>query len=626
MFALNEDFFNGDGQAGVSPPTGRLHIGTLSPYQQAQQVSGQILSGANEAIPSILPITALDAATLPIVYPILSPSQIMIGAALAMDDKTQIGLTLSKPIADRSELMVAGLHTLDSPWGTAKPVELNLSAPLHEALPLLSARRAKETPAIPISHPYRSPLRSLVKVKTVITSRYQKAIYPPWVFRSGGGGGGGNPDNPGNPDPHGTWIIVIRSSYMAVPDVEILRLPERIRIPASDIYVDHNADKKDWDFNAQILGPDALEAVLPSETGEPVTLEVSINGYAWQVLVEDWGADLSARAITRTISGRSLSAKLGEPFVLPIDYLSTELFTAQQLVAATLPYGWQLDWQAVDWPVTAGAWSATQKTPIQVAKAFADVIGAVVIPDRTTQKLTVQPRYPVPPWDFATATPDINLPGSITTVVSMGYAIPAQANAVFIHGGLTGGVLAKVYREGTAGELLLQTVQDDLITHIDAARARGTRLLAGQWQQPVIKSFALPIKYGTYPLVKLGDLLQIEINRVSINTRGIANAVTIAAVTQNKKLKVRQTVTIGERTPNLWANWSLNLPKFPKLPGVVESINGDGRATVLLVGGGSIRVSGSAVASVAEGDPVFVQNGELKGQAPTFTSAAMIAV
>lgn len=59
------------------------------------------------------------------------------------------------------------------------------------------------------------------------------------------------------------------------------------------------------------------------------------------------------------------------------------------------------------------------------------------------------------------------------------------------------------------------------------------------------------------------------------------------------------------------------LPSSPLLVATVAAVNGDGTSTVTFPGGGQQRVRGTVV---GVGNQAFVQDGEIRGQAPALTA------
>jgi hypothetical protein len=291
--------------------------------------------------------------------------------------------------------------------------------------------------------------------------------------------------------------------------------------------------------------------------------------------------------------------------------------TLQQLLAAHLPMG--EGWSVVttadvpEWVIPAGAWSWSGKTSIQAIHDAVLGLGLVVVPSKAARTLTIQPRYPVLPWHYATTNPDLVVPDSAILSLSRQQAVTSQADAVFVHGDEVGGVLARCYLQGTAGDRIAATAQSPLVTDVYAARLLGSRRLAAQAQQPEVRSITLPMG-GVFDLGEVGDLMRVELD--GSYHHGIINSVGIELARTATELTVRQTLTIGETTDNQYANFRRLLPSDPLLVGVVESSHSDGTATVILTGGGTVRVKGTS----SVGQSVYVRSGFIAGSAPSLTA------
>jgi hypothetical protein len=185
---------------------------------------------------------------------------------------------------------------------------------------------------------------------------------------------------------------------------------------------------------------------------------------------------------------------------------------------------------------------------------------------------------------------------------------------VFVHGGDTGGIIARVYRSGTAGERVADTQSSPLITHADGARLLGSRILAANERQPEVRSIEIPLGGQDFPLIEVGQLILISDGQETV--RGIVNAVSVD-VTPMPKPKLRQTITIGEDSPNTWAKFARLLPKNPMLIGDVTIAHPDGTVSVELAGGGVTRVRGQGQ---QVGDSVYVQGTRIVDAAPSLPS------
>jgi hypothetical protein len=409
-------------------------------------------------------------------------------------------------------------------------------------------------------------------------------------------------------------IIPIQRAYIVIHDIEVQRLPDNFSIQASKIAINYDADTWAWGWSATLLGREALDAVLPSALGEPVTLAVNINGHIWHLVVEEWSESREFGKRGVSVKGRGLSSFLASPYLLPTSGVTTADRTLQQLMADHLPIdsGASLTWATgmADWLVPAGAWSWNNQAPINAIQAAAQGVGMVIVPGMASRVLHIQPRYPVMPWDFSSATPSIIVPDAVILSANRRQAVPTQANAVYVHGGEVGGILARVKRSGSAGDRVAATASSSLITTADAARFLGSRLLAAQNQQPELRDITMPMG-GVFSLASVGQLISATLDGTEY--RGIVNSVGIDASLSNKSVTVRQTLTLGDDTTNTWSRFKKLLPSDPLLIGNIEQIYTDGSATITLIGGGSMRVRGTGTT----GQTVYVRQGMIEGQAPS---------
>jgi len=402
-------------------------------------------------------------------------------------------------------------------------------------------------------------------------------------------------------------------TYIMIQNISVIRVSDSLAIPAASITLEMNADSWAWGFNATLLGASALDAVQPVG-GVPVELEVTINGYSWRVFVEEWTESKTFGKNSIGVKGRGVTSLLAAPYHIPQSGVQDSLLTVQQVLDAHLPIGegWTIDWQAniSPWNVAAGAWTWNQRTPIQAIFDAVQSVGLVVIPDRTTRTLKIQERYPVLPWQYVGTTPNLTIPDSAILSLQRQQPIATQANAVYVHGGDTGGVMARVYLDGTAGDRNAPTQSSALLTDQAGCRLLGERILAGQYEQPTIRSVTLPLG-GVFALGEIGGLLQVNLGGIA--HLGIINAVRVSA---DNDVRVRQTLSVGENTPNKWASFKRILPTDPLLLATIDTVHIDGTVTVTLTSGGVLRVRGSGVV----GDSVYIQGGQVVGDAPDLSA------
>jgi hypothetical protein len=278
-----------------------------------------------------------------------------------------------------------------------------------------------------------------------------------------------------------------------------------------------------------------------------------------------------------------------------------------------LPVGWTLDWEQETWLIPGGAYSYTNQTPIQALAGLAADTGSMLVPARSGQSLAMKPRYPVWPWEFAGVDPDLEIPEAAIVSVGLRPRLGTQANGVYVHGGDIGGVLAWCRFNGSDGARLVPTVSNNLMTDVIGCRALGSRILAGQYTQPMIKSVTLPLDGDVFPLAEIGQLAAITIGAET--ERGIINSISIDASLG----RVSQTIQIGEETANVWALFKELLPRDPLLIGTLTSTDGT-TSVMTLIDGGVVSVRGTGTVS----GKYYIRGGRIEGEAPDMTAQEVV--
>jgi hypothetical protein len=142
------------------------------------------------------------------------------------------------------------------------------------------------------------------------------------------------------------------------------------------------------------------------------------------------------------------------------------------------------------------------------------------------------------PWQWAAANPYRSLPIDVVKTLSARWQDRPNLNAVFVAGERQG-VIAKVTRSGTAGDVLAPMVVDTLIAHADAARERGRVVLADTGRQALV-TLELPM-LPSIGLLDPGKL--IELRDGADTWRGLVRGTTVSA-SWNQSLMVRQVVEV----------------------------------------------------------------------------------
>lgn len=414
------------------------------------------------------------------------------------------------------------------------------------------------------------------------------------------------PPNPPPVDPPGhiTLTIPAQSVYI-MQHILSVTLLDLTPISMESVNLSLDADSFSWQFSGTLLDKADLVKVQQVGSQAPVQLIVTVNGYSWRVLVERIERSRKFAENNITLSGRGLTALLGQPYEQPASATQSADLTVQQLSELQLPTGWTINWTATTWVVPSGAYSYTSQAPIQALSTLVLDIGAMMVPSRDSQVINIMPRYPVLPWYFDLLSPDITIPESAITGLSMRPVIPYQANGVYVHGTEIGGVLAWCRLDGTDGARLSGTVSNALMTDVIGCRALGERILAGQYVQPAVRSFELPMDGTSMPLLEVGQFVETTVDNAPV--RGIINSVQVEA----KLGSVRQTIQIGEETPNTWAMFKELLPRDPLLVATLASTDGV-TSLMTLLDNGVVRVRGTGTV----GGKYYIRSGRIDGEAP----------
>lgn len=289
-------------------------------------------------------------------------------------------------------------------------------------------------------------------------------------------------------------VVAVRRIYVVINNVNLHRLPDGLEIPTISISLSLDAASWAWGFDAALPGS-AEALVAPSAAAVPVELLASINGTDFHLLAENITRERSFGSTSIRVSGRGRTALLAAPYAPVLSFSNTESRTARQLMDDALkingiPIGWSIDWGLTDWHVPAGVFTR-QGTWIEALTSIAEAAGGYLLPHRTAKTIHVRPRYPVVPWEWATVTPDFVLPVDAVSRESIRWLEKPAYNRVFVSGQEVG-VVGRVTRTGTAGEVLAPMVVDGLITEAQAARQRGIAILSDTGRQIEV-SLRLPV-------------------------------------------------------------------------------------------------------------------------------------
>lgn len=327
-------------------------------------------------------------------------------------------------------------------------------------------------------------------------------------------------------------VVYIGESIIVDNSISVIRVSDEAEIEAVSTRLSRDITQSDWELQLDVADLDAIEMLRPANA-EPIELLVTINGYAWRIAALSATGPRKFAAHRAQITGRSLSALLGNPYFRGRNYSNLTDQLAAQLCDAELQYtGWEMAYHpdiltlmTQDWLVETGGFSYQNKSPMEAIGMIAVALGAQLYCDRTDAKLHMAPRYVLPPWQWATATPDVVIPSDFVSVAGERISTQPAWNQAIVSG-QSRGVRVTARRTGTAGNIPAPDAVDALITHPQVGRLRGISILAGAGRQAVVSLEDVPITTGM-GLVEPGML--VEVQETSGAWIGLCTANTIGA-------------------------------------------------------------------------------------------------
>lgn len=311
------------------------------------------------------------------------------------------------------------------------------------------------------------------------------------------------------PEPGATVVVPIRTVYMTTNSLTLVRADTGQPIPAESFSLSIDADSWTWSWSASVQQA-GLSLLLGVAGDDPREVIATINGVPYWLCAEGISRERTFGNARVRVQGRGRAAVLDAPYAPVLNHAAATAQTAQQLMALALQIngvgiGWDVAWGVTDWLVPGGTWTH-QGTHIGAVLDIASAAGAIVQPHRTAKTLRVLPRYPAMPRDWATLTPDFELPADVAQVEGMNWVTKPGYNRAHVAGTTAAGVLGEYTLTGSAGDLPAPMITHPLITHADAARQRALPILADTGPQ-VPMSLSLPVLSET-GLILPGSLVR----------------------------------------------------------------------------------------------------------------------
>lgn len=281
--------------------------------------------------------------------------------------------------------------------------------------------------------------------------------------------------------------------------------------------------------------------------GDEAVITVRINGQRWDILAEDYRDTRKFIGHTYTVTGRSITAKLGADYAKGRHSKYDAARYARQIADEQLnllPYRIAA-WEAVDWLIPGDSYTVSGQTPIEVIADLARAAGGFVESHPYEAQLFVRPVWRQPAW--SKPTPALTIPANLILSVSGQRRISERCNAVRLTPAAeqVGGVKAKgglVYREGTDQQPEASTLTHAAYTDTDVMRAAGIHALSETGTHKT-ETVTLPWaeKYQL-PLASLGAVWAFA--EAGQTWQGVIKGVSVAVELDGGAPVVTQTVTI----------------------------------------------------------------------------------
>ena len=281
--------------------------------------------------------------------------------------------------------------------------------------------------------------------------------------------------------------------------------------------------------------------------GDEAVITLRINGNRWDILAEDYRDTRKFIGHSYTVTGRSITAKLGADYAKGRHSKYDAARYARQIADEQLnllPYRIAA-WEAVDWLIPGDTYTVSGQTPIEVIADLAKAAGGFVESHPYEAQLFVRPVWRQSAW--AKPTPALTIPANLILSVSGQRRISERCNAVRVTPAAEqiGGAKAKgglVYREGTDQQPEASTLTHAAYTDTDVMRAAGIHALSETGTHK-IETVQLPWaeKYQL-PLASLGAVWAFA--EAGQTWQGVIKGVSVAVELDGGAPVVTQTVTI----------------------------------------------------------------------------------
>ena len=278
------------------------------------------------------------------------------------------------------------------------------------------------------------------------------------------------------------------------------------------------------------------------QAGDEAIITLRINHQRWDILAEDYRDTRRFIGHSYTITGRSITAKLGADYTQGRHIKYEQSRYARQIADEQLqPTPCTIaGWDAVDWLVPGDNYTVSGQTPIAVVMDIAQAIGAFVESHPYEPQLFVRPVWQKAAWEKP--TPALTIPSNLILSVSGQRRISERCNGVRVVGQGATAKGALIWREGTNQTPEAALREHALYTDETAHRAAGIYALSETGTHK-IETVTLPWaeKYQL-PLASLGAVWAFT--EAGKTWQGVIKGIQVEVTLDNNAPVVTQTLTI----------------------------------------------------------------------------------
>jgi len=419
---------------------------------------------------------------------------------------------------------------LHAAWGPAQPAYIRLRTHWQEAVrpPAGVSAAAPAPPAVP---PCYDPQQLGLLVFAASFAARARLVFI--CTRAGRQPAPGSGDAP--------FVIPALKVYVQVHHIEAVRLPQGDIIPLHAARISSDDEGFAWHLAAS--GPAHIaQRLAPAADGSPALVQVTIDGLQWIFACEPPAVERSFGAWRAHIAAASVTARLAAPHFAARQWGADVTLTARQIALHALQAtGIDLLWQIPDWQVPPQAWQHTGDA-LSLIRAIAQAAGAALRSHPHLAQLQVAPLYPLPPWQWGAATPDVQLAAQAILSDSHQPQQARRCNSIWLAGESSGGILVHAKIAGSAGEMAAGQIADQFLTDSAPALGRATAGLAATHisaRHTVTLPLLAPQGPGSAAFIRPGQLVEVAESDTSA-WRALVRAVSIEVATPT----VRQQLTL----------------------------------------------------------------------------------